>query len=80
LKEVRKNLDQILESSDMLEEHAGENTGDIHQLQYLRPDKQDEMQALGAAGDEQAAKSNDLKLVNEERKQEDEGVPMEVLV
>jgi midasin len=79
LKEVRRNLDQILESGDRLEEAEEQNvdSDDIRQLQYIRPDENDEaMQALGAAGDEQAAKLSDLKLIDEE--QPEEAVPMDV--
>lgn len=82
LKEVRKNLDEILESGQEREEASSrprsEHEEPHQQMQYIRPDEDDQdMQALGAAGDEQAAKLSDLKLIDEELPP-DESTPMDV--
>jgi len=67
LKEVRRNLDQILESSDAPEPTPiSSMSQEPSQLQYSRTEDQDQdMEALGAAGEEEAARLNDLTLLDE---------------
>lgn len=68
LKEIRQRFDEILnsEAADQPKQNIGppEAPG---QLEYLQPDDEDEdMQALGPAGEEQVAKLNDLKFVEDD--------------
>ena len=79
LKEVRRNLDQILESSDVPEPTPIPSISqEPSQLQYSHVEDQDQdMEALGAAGDEEAARLNDLTLLDETQPVTDV-VPMEV--
>ena len=79
LKEVRRNLDQILESSDVPESTPIPSTSqEPSQLQYSHTNDQDQdMEALGAAGEEEAARLNDLSLLDEAQPTADT-VPMEV--
>ena len=79
LKEVRRNLDQILESSDVPEPTPIPSISqEPSQLQYSHVEDQDQdMEALGAAGDEEAARLNDLTLLDEAQPVTDV-VPMEV--
>lgn len=79
LREVRRNLDQILESS-----RAPEPTSlpsvlhEASQFQYSHPEDQDQdMEALGTAGEEEAAHLNDLTLLDEAQLAA-HTVPMEV--
>jgi len=67
LKEVRRNLDQILESSDVPEPTPIPSMSqEPSQLQYSHIEDQDQdMEALGAAGEEEAARLNDLTLLDE---------------
>ncbi|KAG7445730.1 P-loop containing nucleoside triphosphate hydrolase protein [Guyanagaster necrorhizus] len=68
LKEVRQQFDDILSSgrNDAPQEKSINSEG-TQQLEYLRPDDEDqEMQALGPAGEEQSAKLNELKLLDDE--------------
>ncbi|KAJ7600863.1 midasin nuclear AAA ATPase [Mycena floridula] len=66
LKEIRHRFDEILESDP----NSGpqEPTGEVSepkQVEFLRPDDVDhDMQALGAAGDEQVAKLNQLTILD----------------
>ena len=79
MKEVRRNLDQILESSEVPEPTPLPSVSqEASQLQYSHPEDQDQdMEALGAAGDEEAARLNDLTLLDEAQPVVDT-VPMEV--
>ena len=79
LKEVRRNLDQILESGEAPEPVPIRSTSqEPLQLQYSHVEDQDQdMEALGAAGDEEAARLNDLTLLDEAQPVADT-VPMEV--
>ena len=67
IKEIRQRFDEILggEKRDVQKQ-----TGDVStasQVEYLQPDDADyEMQALGPAGEEQAAKLDDLHLVDDD--------------
>lgn len=79
LEEVRRNLDQILESSDVPEPTPTPSIlQEPLQLQYSHIGDQDQdMEALGAAGEEEAARLNDLTLLDEAQPIVDT-VPMEV--
>ena len=79
LKEVRRNLDQILESNDVPEPTPLPSMSEeAPQLQYSHPEDQDQdMEALGAAGEEEAARLKDLTLLDEAQPVVDM-VPMEV--
>ena len=79
LKEVRRNLDQILESNEVPEPAPIPSVSqEPSQLQYSHPEDQDQdMEALGAAGEEEAACLNDLTLLDETQPMADT-VPMEV--
>lgn len=68
LKEVRQQFNDILngDRNDAPQEKPINSEG-TQQLEYLRPDDEDqEMQALGPAGEEQSAKLNELKLLDDE--------------
>jgi midasin len=67
LKEIRQRFDQILESdANDAPKPNGENS-QPQEVEYLRPDEKDQdMQALGAAGEEQAARLDQLHIVDEE--------------
>lgn len=79
LKEVRRNLDQILENSDVSEPTPIPSISqEPSQLQYSHIEDQDQdMEALGTAGEEEAARLNDLTLLDETQPIADT-VPMEV--
>jgi midasin len=79
LKEVRRNLDQILESGEVPEPTPIPPTSqEPSQLQYSHQEDQDQdMEALGVAGEEEAARLNDLTLIDETQPVADT-VPMEV--
>ncbi|KAK0464246.1 midasin nuclear AAA ATPase [Desarmillaria tabescens] len=67
LKEVRQQFNDIQNSdrNDAPQEKPISSEG-TEQLEYLRPDDQDqEMQALGPAGEEQRAKLNELNLLDD---------------
>ena len=74
LREVRRNLEQILEGSEIPQPTMSQEPS---QLQYSRQDQDHDMEALGAAGNEEAARLNDLTLLDETQPIADE-VPMEV--
>ncbi|PBK75109.1 midasin [Armillaria solidipes] len=68
LKEVKQQFNDILNSdqNDAPQEKPINSEG-TQQLEYLHPDDEDqEMQALGPAGEEQSAKLNELKLLDDE--------------
>jgi len=76
LKEIRQRFDEILnaDQKDAPREQAGESDKPV-QLEYLRPEDADyDMQALGPAGDEQAASLNQLTIINDEMDSDE--VPM----
>ena len=79
MKEVRRNLDEILESSEVPEPTSIPSISqEPSQLQYSHPEDQDQdMEALGAAGEEEAARLKDLTLLDEAQPVTDT-VPMEV--
>jgi midasin len=79
LKEVRRNLDQILENSGAPEQKPIPSMSqEPSQLQYSHPEDQDQdMEALGGAGEEEAARLDDLTLLDEAQPASD-AIPMEV--
>ncbi|KAL0960750.1 hypothetical protein HGRIS_005773 [Hohenbuehelia grisea] len=82
LNEIKQRLEPILDAaqanSDAHQERLGD-TGTTSQLEYLQPDAADhEMQALGPAGEEEVAKLNELKLVDDEHEHEQAGAAMDV--
>ena len=79
MKEVQRNLDQILESNEVPEPSPlPSTTQEASQLQYSHPEDQNQdMEALGAAGEEEAARLNELTLLDEAQPITDT-VPMEV--
>lgn len=79
LKEVLRNLDQIMESSGAPESKPIPSTSqEPSQLQYSHPEDQDQdMEALGGAGEEEAARLNDLTLLDEVQPVGDT-IPMQV--
>jgi midasin len=79
LKEIQQRFDDILggEHRDVPREHTGD-TSIPSEVEYLHPEDADhDMQALGPAGEEQVAKLNDLKIVDE-GDQPGETTPMDV--
>ena len=79
LEEVRRNVNQILESSDVPEPKPIPSMSQApSQLQYSHIEDQDQdMEALGAAGEEEAARLNDLTLLDEAQLVADSD-PMEI--
>ena len=70
LREISQRIDEILESegAEGSREQPADTTGPS-QMEYLRPEDdngEDEMQALGPAQQEDVAKLNDLKFLDEE--------------
>ena len=79
LKEIQQRFEDILggEQRDIPCEHTGD-TSIPSQVEYLHPGDADyDMQALGPAGEEQVAKLDDLKIVDE-GDQVGEATPMDV--
>ncbi|KAH9891844.1 midasin [Cubamyces lactineus] len=81
LKEISQRIDEILES-DAPQERTEQNmdTSGAPQLEYLRPEEDkgaDEMQALGPAQQDDVAKLNDLKFLDEDQKPVEDMPPME---
>ena len=79
LKEIRHRFDDILggEQRDISRECTGD-TSIPSQVEYLHPEDADhDMQALGPAGEEQVAKLDDLKIVDEDDRVS-ETAPMDV--
>lgn len=80
LDEIRKRFDEILygqERPSSPREQRGDPT-EASQVEYLHPDDVDhDMQTLGPAGEEQVAKLNDLKLVDDDGRLLDSNLPMD---
>ena len=79
LKEIQQRFDEILggESRDVPREHTGDSSIPS-QVEYLHPEGPDhDMQALGPAGEEQVAKLDDLKIIDE-GDQVGDAAPMDV--
>ena len=80
LQEIRQRFDEILdaEPSDVPRQQAGESTKES-QTEYLRPEDTDhEMQALGPAGEEQAAKLDQLNIINDDMQVDEALTAMDV--
>ena len=81
LSEIRQRFDEILDSQDLpgspREYHN--DTAEASQVEYLRPDDVDHgVEALGPAGEEQVAKLNDLKLIDNGGHLLDSNLPMDI--
>lgn len=79
LREIKQRFDEILNSEvlDQPKSNIGPSETQA-QLEYLHPDDQDQdMQALGPAGEEQVAKLEELKLVEDDPKA-DPSIAMDV--
>ncbi|KZV73642.1 hypothetical protein PENSPDRAFT_268056 [Peniophora sp. CONT] len=81
VQEIRQRFDDILNSA--AEDTAPPKLADVSepsQLEYLRPDDDDQnMQALGPAGAEEAARLQDLKLIDDEADElQDDVAPMDI--
>ncbi|KAJ7156010.1 midasin nuclear AAA ATPase [Mycena crocata] len=79
LREIRQRFDQILDANqnDAPREQPMPTEEDASHAEHLRPDDADnDMQALGPAGEEQVVKLNELTLLDAE--QGDKLAPMEV--
>lgn len=78
LREISQRMDEILESDGPQEQPDQQmDTTGASQLEYLRPETEqiaDEMQALGPAQQEDVAKLNELKFLDEDA-QPTEGAP-----
>jgi len=81
LSEIRQRFDEILDGQDLSSsphDHRGDPM-EASQVEYLRPDDVDhDMQALGPAGEEQVAKLNDLKLIDDDGLLLDSNLPMDI--
>ncbi|KAF8635894.1 hypothetical protein AX15_000074 [Amanita polypyramis BW_CC] len=67
LKEIRQRFDDILSGEKQEIQQQIGDTNVPSQVEYLHPDEADhEMQALGPAGEEQVAKLEDLKLIDDD--------------
>jgi midasin len=79
LKEIRKHFNDILEAHDQkLSAPQPMQPADQTQLEYVRPDEDADMEALGPAGEEEAARLNDLKLVDDDKSVEQGDTIMDV--
>ncbi|KAI0667730.1 midasin [Trametes maxima] len=79
LREISQRMDEILDSEGPQERHEQMDTSGAPQLEYLRQDEDqdaEEMQALGPAQQEDVAKLNDLKFLDEETKPTEAMQPM----
>jgi midasin len=80
-KKIRQRFDEILDGQDQNDasrEHGGDMS-EVSQVEYLRPDDTDrDMQALGPAGEEQVAKLNELRLVDDDAQMLDSNLPMDI--
>ncbi|KAH8085408.1 midasin [Cristinia sonorae] len=80
LKEITRRFDDILESETPQPEAKNHvDGGEDSQLEYLREEEADEMQALGPAGPEKSAKLDDLQFAVQEESSVTEGAaPMDI--
>jgi midasin len=76
LNEIRKQFNDILEAQE--QPSAMPHPADSAQLEYVRPDEDAEMEALGPAGEEEAARLGDLKLVDDEVPLNQDDIMMDV--
>ena len=83
LKEIRQRFDEILKPSDdnpaEVSQEPLRDPNTQSQVEYLRPDDIDnDMQAMGPAGDEQVAKLNQLTIIDDETPVDESHMPMDV--
>lgn len=79
LKDIRRRRDEILAQQERAEQSADAPNEAPGQVEYLREDQsaEDETQALGAAGEDERQKLEDLNIVDDEQENEDQAMPME---
>ncbi|KAI9068715.1 midasin [Trametes sanguinea] len=80
LREISQRFDEILESEGPQERAEQMDTSGAPQLEYLRPEEDkgaEEMQALGPAQQEDVAKLNELKFLDEEAQPTEDVQPMD---
>ncbi|CDO69902.1 hypothetical protein BN946_scf184884.g61 [Trametes cinnabarina] len=80
LREISQRFDEILESEGPQERTEQMDTSGAPQLEYIRPEEDtgaEEMQALGPAQQEDVAKLNELKFLDEETQPTEDLQPME---
>ncbi|PCH39866.1 midasin [Wolfiporia cocos MD-104 SS10] len=78
LREISQHLNDILESEGPVDTAAQREKDVPSQLEYLHPeDSHDEMQALGPAVDEEAAKLSDIRFLDGEDQSADPAPPVE---
>lgn len=80
LKEIRQRFDEILntDQKDAPRKQTGESSKPS-QLEYLLPEDADnDMEALGPAGDEQAARLDQLRIINDEMNSYEAPVAMDL--
>jgi midasin len=80
LREIRQQMDDILNASERPMPQATPQPSDADgKLEYLRPDDEDQdMEALGPAGEEEAARLSELKIVDDEQAAAPDQAPMDV--
>lgn len=68
MKEIKRRFNEILEAQPQLERRSGGSDPAPEEVEHIRPDNamDDDMQALGPAGEEEAAKLNQLSLIDEQ--------------
>jgi midasin len=79
LKEIQRRFDDILDAR----EQSGDSTASTQpvenaQLEYILPDEDAEMEALGPAGETEASKLSDLKLVDDESSMAKDSMLMDI--
>ncbi|THH00184.1 hypothetical protein EW026_g2317 [Hermanssonia centrifuga] len=73
LQEIIQRFDEILESDGNPETDMPSQTAQgVSQVEYMQQESADDMQALGPAGQEDVAKLQDLKLVDDDQPREDQ--------
>ena len=79
LKDIRRRRDEILAQQERAEQSSDAPNEAPGQVEYLREDQsaEDDMQALGAAGEEERQKLEDLNIVDDEQDNEDQAMPVE---
>jgi len=79
LKEIKQRFDQILENEGNDTVKPGGDDSQPKEVEYLYPDDKDQdMQALGPAGEEQAARLDQLHIVDEDEAPTGEDTAMDV--
>lgn len=83
LNQIRQRFDEILKPSDdkpaEVSQEPQRDPNTQSQVEYLRPDDIDnDMQAMGPAGDEQVAKLNQLTIIDDEVPVDESHMPMDI--